>query len=319
MGNLAFSKQDFNWVMKNKVAHDFALIENLGIYYFTKYPPARISLTIVREKGMLKRLHVVLITSAIALCSSMPAWATSWSYSGSTGPRYWASLDSNYAECGYGKEQSPISINASVHLELSPLQFQFSPISANLIDNGHALQNVANDVEETHSLQDDLSPAQSAKNTLTINGDTYQLAQFHFHVPAEHRIRGVSYPMEIHLVYRDSQSQLAVVAIMVQQTRLTKGNSVLHMITQNLAGKPVAWQNSKVSINLVKLMPRNLDYYHYEGSLTVPPCIEGVQWYVIRKPITISAADLRAFKAKAPINNARPIQPLGNRIVQRAI
>lgn len=258
--------------------------------------------------------------SAFLLCGLNYAYASSnWSYSGSTGPKYWAGLDSNYAECGYGKEQSPISINASVHLELDPLVFQFSSIPPNLIDNGKAKQNIANDVEETHSLQDDLSSAQSVKNTLSIDGDTYQLAQFHFHVPAEHKVRGKSYPMEIHLVYRDDQGHLAMVAVMVEETHFKKGNSLLHSITQNIAGKPVAWQNPQVSLNLKQLLPRNQAYYHYEGSLTVPPCIEGVQWYVLRQPITITVADLRAFKAKAPINNARPIQSSNSRVVKRSL
>lgn len=268
---------------------------------------------------MHKKFQALILSVAAILCCNSTAWASaSWAYSGKTGPRYWASLDPNYAECGYGKEQSPISIYASIHLTLSPLLFKFAPIPANLMDNAAAKPNVANDVEETHSLQMDLTPAQSAQNTMTINGDTYTLAQFHFHVPAEHRIRGKIYPMEIQLIYRDSQSQLAIVAIMVQETHLKKGNPLLHAITQHLAGSPVAWQSSTTMLNLGQLLPKSTQYYHYEGSLTVPPCIEGVEWYVLAKPINITVGDLRIFKTKAPINNARPIQPLANRVVQRS-
>jgi carbonic anhydrase len=257
--------------------------------------------------------------SALLLCTSTAWAAANWSYSGKTGPQYWASLDPNYAECGWGKEQSPISINASVHLELSPLQFQFQNIAPDLIDEGRATNNDATAVEDTHSLQDDLAASEMAGNTLTINGDTYQLNQFHFHMPAEHKIRGISYPMEIHLIYRDAQAHLAVVAIMVQQTRAKTANSVLHSIAQNLTGSPATWQSATASINLAKILPKDWRYYHYEGSLTVPPCIEGVQWYVMNQPITITAADLKAFKTKAPGPDARPIQPLNGRVVQRAV
>ncbi|MDF2530236.1 MAG: carbonic anhydrase [Gammaproteobacteria bacterium] len=269
---------------------------------------------------MLKKFQTIVIgISSLLFCSSI-AWAdANWSYSGSTGPKYWANLDPNYAECGWGKEQSPININASVHLSLNPLQFQFQAVPADLINNTFAKQNDSSTVENTHSLQDDLTSAQSAQNTMTINGDTYQLAQFHFHIPAEHRIRGTSYPMEIHLVYRDAQAHLAVVAIMVQQTRLKTGNSQLHAIAQNLNGQPASWQSATATIALSKLLPKDWRYYHYEGSLTVPPCIEGVQWYVMQQPISISAADLKIFKAKTPTGNARPSQPLNNRIVQRAV
>ncbi|MDF2940557.1 MAG: cah [Gammaproteobacteria bacterium] len=267
---------------------------------------------------MLKKLSLLIGASALLFSGSI-AWAAgaSWSYSGSTGPKNWANLDPNYAECGWGKEQSPINITSAQSSSMGALQFQFQNIAPNLIDYGHSSQSDSAMVEDTHSLEDNLTASEVSANTLTINGDTYQLTQFHFHMPAEHHILGVTYPMEIHLVYRDAQAHLAVVAILVKKTRLKTANSLLHQIALNLSGQSAAWQDQSTTINLSALIPQDPHYYHYEGSLTTPPCIEGVQWYVMRQPIMITASDLNVFKNKIPGNTARPIQSLNGRVVQK--
>ena len=220
-----------------------------------------------------------------------------WSYSGKSGPGDWDKLEPNYATCGVGKEQSPINIDTAQVLgrELPPLVFDYKPSALHIIDNGHTIQvNVA------------------AGSVLTVGGHRYDLVQFHFHRPSEETIDGKSSGMVAHLVHRDAEGRLAVVAVLLQPG---EGNPLLSMLWNHLpAQKGGEAAPAGLTIDVARLLPRARGYYAYSGSLTTPPCTEGVEWFVLKSPVSLSADQIATFGKRYP-SNARPVQPLNGRAV----
>jgi carbonic anhydrase len=219
-----------------------------------------------------------------------------WSYSGSGGPPHWAKLDSKFAACA-AKSQSPIEIRKQDvrTTDLPALEFHYRPVPLRIVDNGH-------------TIQVNYDPGSS----LTVNGKRYALAQFHFHRPSEEVVDGKRFDMVAHLVHRDAQGHLAVVAVPL---RTGRENSLIETLWRNLPRekeKEVA--RTVVKINATSLLPATLGYYAYSGSLTTPPCLEGVRWLVLKTPSLISTRDVAIFAARYP-NNARPIQPRNGRSV----
>lgn len=221
-----------------------------------------------------------------------------WSYSGATGPSHGAALEPDYATCGKGQTQSPVDIEtAAVHRQkLAPLLFDYKISPLRIVDNGHTIQgNVAEG------------------STLSVGGDRYALVQFHFHHPSEERINGKRFDMVAHLVHRDANGHLAVVAVPL---RLGAPNPLLAKLWQNLPhaqGKESA--PAGVTIDAAELLPHERGYFTYAGSLTTPPCSEGVRWFVLKSPMTLSAAQAATFAKLYPAN-ARAVQPLHGRLVK---
>ena len=141
---------------------------------------------------------------------------------------------------------------------------------------------------------------------LTVDGKSYNLLQFHFHTPSEHYIGGLPYPMEVHFVHQAEDGQLGVIGVLM---KLGEESKAISKIWGAIA------EQGTISLSAKDLLPANLDYFKYEGSLTTPPCSEGVQWHVVKEPITISEAQLIAFQELFPVN-ARPVQPLNTRTVK---
>ena len=218
-----------------------------------------------------------------------------WSYSGETGPSHWAGLEPGYAACGIGKAQSPIDIKtADVRRQkMPPLSFHYEPTSLHVIDNGHTIQvNL------------------SLGNSLAIAGDRYQLVQFHFHHPSEEEIDGKHSDMVAHLVHKDAGGNLAVVAVLLKKG---SANPLVGTLWKNIPkekGKEA--QVDAVTINVADLLPEKRGYYTFQGSLTTPPCSEGVRWFVLKSPTTVSAEQVAGF-GKLYAMNARPVQPLNGR------
>lgn len=231
---------------------------------------------------------------------SAAAWAQTvtappFSYEGATGPAYWGDLSPSYATCKTGKEQSPIDIRDARSSALPPLQFDYRAAPLRLVNNGHTVQvNYA------------------AGSVLSVGGERYELKQFHFHHPSEERIHGRGSDMVIHLVHGNSRGQLAVVSILVEKGA---ANSTIGKIWPQIpkAAGPER-EAAGVEINVRDLLPSNLSYYTYQGSLTTPPCTEGVTWFILKNPVTLSANQIRTFSQMFP-SNARPVQPLGAREV----
>lgn len=204
-----------------------------------------------------------------------------------------------HASCGLGEKQAPINIvTAQVKKAALPaIETHYQSSAAEVVHNGH-------------TVQVNLVDAGFAKMK---QGD-YQLLQFHFHTPSEEAIDGKHYPMVAHLVHQNADGQLAVIALLI---KAGKASAALQPVFANL---PAASGKRHLipAINVSDMLPDLSKYYAFNGSLTTPPCSEGVSWYVVQQALTLSAAQIQAFK-KIIKHNARPIQPLNGRVVEQPI
>jgi carbonic anhydrase len=223
-----------------------------------------------------------------------------WSYSGKTGPQSWSELQPEFSTCATGQRQSPINIDDVYTLQgpAEALQFNYQPSNAAVVNNGHTIQ---------VNLQ--------GSNTLTVRGTTYTLVQFHFHTPSEEQVNYRNYAMVVHLVHRSAEGQLAVVAVLLEpgvaSPLINKVWTYMPLDVNDTVRTPAGL------IDLNELLPKDQRYYQFMGSLTTPPCTEGVLWMVLKQPMQISPAQLRLFQQLYP-NNARPVQPLNNRPIRSA-
>jgi carbonic anhydrase len=220
-----------------------------------------------------------------------------WTYEGEAGPEHWAELSPKFEKCGTGTRQTPIDLASSevVPMGLEDVEFQYGTAEATVLNNGHTVQvNV------------------SEGNLIVLDGVTYELAQFHFHSPSEHTIDGASYPLELHLVHKDETGNLAVVGVMLEKG---EKNRVLAQVwgksLPKSQGKEIAL---KAPFDLNGLLPADRSAYRYLGSLTTPPCSEGVKWIVMKSSVTMTTKQIAAFKKVFPMN-ARPLQPINARSI----
>lgn len=223
-----------------------------------------------------------------------------WAYEGKGGPANWSRLNPEYRTCASGKRQSPIHIEDSYTLQgpAEAIQFDYRPSNGTVVNNGHTVQvNVEGD------------------NTITVRGSTFKLLQFHFHHPAEERINNRGFAMVAHLVHRSEQGQLAVVAVLLDPGSV---NRLIHKVWTYM---PLDTDDSvrmpPGMVDLSELLPPDQRYYQFMGSLTTPPCTEGVLWLVLKQPVAIGPEQLRLFGQLFP-NNARPVQPVNGRPVREA-
>lgn len=219
-----------------------------------------------------------------------------WEYSGAAGPEYWGKLKPEFSACAAGQSQSPINIVGSGQGAAPSLEFNYKPSDLRVINNGHTIQvNYA------------------AGSSITVDGQPYDLVQFHFHTPSEELINGRAFDMVIHLVHKNKAGQLAVVAVLLKQG---SEQSALASIWPRLpANAGPEQQYADVKIDANKLLPADKKrYFSFSGSLTTPPCTEGVRWFVMKNPITLSEAQFKRF-ADIYSYNARPVQPIYKRVV----
>ena len=254
-----------------------------------------------RPPASLKRPRARWTVLAACLVSGLAFAGTAshihWGYGADNGPRKWAGLDPGYAACATGKHQSPIDIHDATPADLAPIQFDYKPSVLRILDNGHTIQvNVA--------------PGSS----ITVQGERYELAQFHFHKPSEEKIDGKSFAMVAHLVHKDDRGRLAVVAVLLKEGA---SNPLIETLWTHLPHVKGREQMVKsVSIDAGTLLPADRAYYTFEGSLTTPPCSEGVTWFVLATPVEVSTAQVAAF-GRIYAMNARPTQPLNDRVVRK--
>jgi len=243
---------------------------------------------------------VAVITSLLTLGSTPVAAQESphWSYTGPTGPAKWGTLEKEYSSCALGKIQSPIDIRDGVakKMGLPPIDFEYKPSTLKIIDNGH-------------TIQINYAPG----SFISVGGKQYELVQFHFHKPSEEKINGKSYDMVAHLVHKDTDGKLAVVAVLLAKGR---ADPLIKTLWDNLPKeKETETVVDAVKVNAADLLPKNKGYYTYTGSLTTPPCSEGVTWFVLKSPTSISAGEIARFAKSYPMN-ARPVQPLDGREIR---
>ena len=219
-----------------------------------------------------------------------------WDYEGEYAPYRWGDMKPDYATCKVGTRQSPIDIRNPVIGEVEPIRFHYEDVSLKVTNNGH-------------TIQVDYAPG----SFILFGGNRYELVQFHFHSPSEERINGRSFDMVAHLVHKSAQGRLAVVAVL-----LTVGNEqpMLQQVWNAMPGtRDRTRERLDVTINAQQLLPADRTYYSYMGSLTTPPCTEGVQWLVMKTPVEISRDQVAHFTALYPMN-ARPLQAQNDRLIK---
>ncbi|MBL8329633.1 MAG: carbonic anhydrase family protein [Rubrivivax sp.] len=220
-----------------------------------------------------------------------------WSYDGEGGPQRWGELKPEFIRCAIGKRQSPIDIRDGFSVDLEPVAFQYRPSSFAVIDNGH-------------TVQVNVGPG----NTIQVMGRTYELVQFHFHRPSEERINGRAFDMVAHLVHKDLEGRLAVVAVLLDRGA---AQPVIQTVWNNLPLEKGEALPARVTLDPGELLPADRRYYTYMGSLTTPPCSEGVLWMVLKQPVQVSIDQINLFARLYPMN-ARPIQSVSGRVIKQS-
>lgn len=248
---------------------------------------------------MVLKAEMKLVQNPDALLFSVTSLETlhpiHWGYEGVEGPEFWGQLTPSYALCANGHNQSPINITNPIAVDVSNIVFNYQPTAFNIINNGHTIQV---NYDEGSSIE--------------VDGTTYQLLQFHFHTLSEHTLNGKHSAMEMHLVHKSDEGYLAVVSVMMNQGN---ENSSLTPIWEHLPAEAGEEQHiDGVTINATELLPKERLTYQYSGSLTTPPCSEGVKWFVLTTPIEVSEAQVAAFESIIG-HNYRPVQSLSARQV----
>ncbi len=218
-----------------------------------------------------------------------------WEYTGATGPQSWGQLKPEFKTCSSGARQSPIDIRDGIKVQLEPIQFDYRPTPFRVIDIGL-------------TVQVNLDPG----NNITVSGRRYELVQFHFHRPSEERINGRQFEMVAHLVHKDTQGRLAVVAVLLDQG---KEHPMVQLVWNSLPLEKSIEQASPVMLDMNLMLPEQRQYYTYMGSMTTPPCTEGVLWLVMKQPATLSPYQASVF-SRLYANNARPIQSASGRMIK---
>jgi len=231
------------------------------------------------------------VTPAISFAQDAPP--PHWTYKGHEDPKHWGELSPAFAACSNGHHQSPINITDAKVADLPALKFDYNAVPLSIIDNGHTVM-----------------VTYAPGSTLTVGDKVYKLTQFHFHHPSEEHVNGRKFEMVAHLVHTDDQGHLAVVAVLFKDGA---ANPLLDTLWKNIpAEKEKTVAPASVSVNVKDLLPSDSGYYTFSGSLTTPPCTEGVTWYVLKTTSTLSHEQLATFAKLYPADN-RPIQPANQR------
>lgn len=228
-----------------------------------------------------------------------------WHYEGAEGPEHWGALSPAFATCRSGRNQSPVDlVPAASAVPPRIVTFQFPPASLRIAHHEH----VADGINNGHTIQINYDDG----DTLTLGDTPYALVQYHFHDPSEHTVAGRRFPMEMHMVHRSATGELAVVGVLIERGR---HNAAFDPVWTNLPTKKgVETHYEHVMVDVDALLPASRTSYRYHGSLTTPPCTEGVEWIVLATPIALDTPQLDAFSHLIHAN-ARPVQPLHGRTI----
>ena len=219
-----------------------------------------------------------------------------WGYTGANGPAHWAEIDPAFAVCAVGHEQSPIALLESSRHRAGKISLQYRKSNLQLSrEHGTVVASVEPGSE------------------LTVDGKRYALLQLHFHQPSEHTIDGVHFPVEMHFVHKAPDGRIAVLGVFVEQGQM---NVAIALLLAALPGEGSQHSTPRQAVDLRALLGTEDigEVFHYSGSLTTPPCTEGVSWNIREKPITWSAQQIAQLTAALPTDN-RPLQPLDGRAV----
>jgi carbonic anhydrase len=249
-----------------------------------------------RFTGLIALLGALILGGSLTPAQEAKPEHHEWDYGSALGPAHWGNLKPEFAQCKSGHHQSPIDIERPVKGDLPSLTFDYHPSPLRIVDNGH-------------TIMVNYAPGSS----LRVGGRQYALKQFHFHRPSEESVHGKRYEMSVHLVHADASGELAVVAILLERGR---EQPLLRQLWNDLPKEKEQEEvRADVQIDVARLLPSEGGYYTFEGSLTTPPCSEGVTWYVLKQPVSVSPDEVERF-SKLYHDDARPVQALNDRVVK---
>ena len=240
----------------------------------------------------------VFVALALGVASIAAAQTTAhWDYEGKNGPLRWGKLDPAYSACSQGHEQSPIDIHgAHLNKALQPIEFHYTSGPVTLEHNGHTIV--------VH-----VNPG----SYIVAEGVRYDLVQYHFHHPSEEAVRGKLSDMVVHLLHKSADGKQAVVAVRLKEN-MDQPNAVLATLWQHLPKTTGATEKVTDFVNAGGLLPADRGYWTYTGSLTVPPCTEGVRWFVLEEEMGVSRDQLRTFTSIFRMNSRSLQDAHGRRI-----
>ena len=219
----------------------------------------------------------------------------SWAYSGARGPEKWGSLNPDYAVCNAGSQQSPINVDNTITAALKPIKrLQKFP-----------LKNIA---LKNHSLILDAGTG----NMMVLDQKPYQLKYISVHAPSEHQIKQKSYAAELQMVHEDKAGHRVIIAVMLEEGA---ANSILETLISSIPKEKEQSKSLAIRVTPADLMPAKPAYYRYTGSLTSPPCTEGVQWIIMKEALKISKGQLTSLQQAIGEPNLRPIQDSQGRMI----
>ena len=240
----------------------------------------------------MRNAHVKVLTLAVGMFVAPGAvTAQTFGYFGPNGPAFWGELRPEWAACGAGEIQSPVDFTKLPPTPPSQgrkLSIEYDAnTTGEIFNNGHTIE------VETEGA-----------NTLTLDGVAYDLVQFHFHTASEHRVEGRGFDMELHLVHAGADGSNAVIGVFLKRGR---SSGALAPIFENLPDDLNVDHPLESPFDPAAFLPQSRTHRRYVGSLTTPPCTEGVQWIVMSEPVTVSDEDMAQFAARVHFN-ARPVQ-----------
>jgi len=242
---------------------------------------------------LLASLSLLVVTSA-AVAKDVSAH---WSYEGDHGPENWGTLSSQYHMCSEGLNQSPVNLVADIDADLPQLEFEYYSSTINEINNGH-------------TIQQNIMPGSFLR--IPSRNKRFELKQFHFHSPSEHTVDGRSFAMELHFVHANEQGALAVVGVLIEEGEEHPVLKILWAFMPEHTGETSV---QPIGIEDTDLLPPTHEYFTYAGSLTTPPCSEGVKWFVLKTHVEASAEQIAIFKKRVGQATNRPIQPNNARLI----
>ncbi len=247
---------------------------------------------------MIRRHLTVPAVAFASVLITLPAVAgdgASWSYTADRGPEHWAELSPDYAACGMGHNQSPVDIATPLEASLDGPSIEYSQTGRQVRHDGHTLKVT-------------FPPG----NAIVYEGERYRLRQLHFHAPSEHHLHGQALPMEAHLVHEAEDGRLAVLALLFEEGQV---EPALEALLRQAPATPGQQVTLDAGLEADALLPDTAEYYRLNGSLTTPPCSEGVLWLVAKAPLSASETQLQAMSRLLGEANNRPLQPLNARRV----
>ncbi len=222
-----------------------------------------------------------------------------WEYTGGVGQNYWGLLEDDFNSCVDGSAQSPIDIRDTLVSDLQDISFHYKPATLVVSNNGHTIQASYGKTDHGHG------------GYMIVDGQEFELLQFHFHRPSEHTVNGHQAAMEMHLVHAAADGTLAVVGVLIEPGAFNSSLEPIWDVMPHTAGDEVVMETV---VDVYELLPQDRRTYRYPGSLTTPPCSEGVKWNLMKTPISVSSGQVDAFK-DLYFFNARYTQPLNGRVI----